>query len=399
MAARRVTVLLISLWLAPTASHADPVPFDCSDTGVFSDLDHRVALDLPPGMTADDTSLLVDKRHRTLSLLAGGVPVGTWPVALGFEPEGSKERRGDGRTPEGILKIVEVRAGPDLPPRYGAASLLLNYPRLVDGEKGRRKGFIGRRNLVRIRQAETAGRIPPQNTPLGSSIRIHGGGAGPDWTLGCIGMKDAHILSILPFVRTGTPVTVLPDLPKSTDQDGDGIPDTVDVLVGARKAVLNGAKYAGGYEKLRFPGGDVSREKGVCTDVVVRALRNAGWDLQQMTHRDMKKYPKRFPNRRPDPNIQHRRVRNLIKVFKRRFKDLGTDPFVAGEGHWRPGDVVFMDTFSNRAGPDHIGILSERTDADGYPLVINNWTHGYSTREMSLLPSIPITHRFRLPVP
>ena len=55
-----------------------------------------------------------------------------------------------------------------------------------------------------------------------------------------------------------------------------------------------------------------------------------------------------------------------------------------------------MDTFPSRPGPDHIGIVSARTDAEGLPLIINNWTDGTVTTEMDLLTFVPVTHRFRL---
>ena len=63
----------------------------------------------------------------------------------------------------------------------------------------------------------------------------------------------------------------------------------------------------------------------------------------------------------------------------------------------RPGDVILMDTFPSRPGPDHIGILSDRVDDQGLPLVINNWTDGTVTAEMDLLTFVPVMYRFRLP--
>ncbi len=372
--------------------------FTCKDKGVFPDLDGRLRVDLPPEIDAKATKILVDKEHRTLSLMVEGVPIMSWPIALGFEPKGTKIRQGDGKTPEGKLRIVEIRSGPKLPGKYGAASLLLSYPRVEDAERGRSHGIVGPKVVAAVRQAERAGKIPPQRTPLGSSIRIHGGGASSDWTLGCIGMEDEHILTLLDHIRVGTRVTVLRRLPKSYDRDRDGIPDTVDVLVGAHRTVLNHARYEGGFERLAYPGGDVPRDIGVCTDVVIRAMRNAGWDLQVLVDEDMKKKPGRYSHEKPNAHIMQRRVRILIRWFKGHFTDLGADLFAKGQKHWLPGDIVFMDTLP-KAGPDHIGILSENVGSNGYPLVVNNWTNGYSTSEMELLPAIPLTHRFRLPTP
>lgn len=185
------------------------------------------------------------------------------------------------------------------------------------------------------------------------------------------------------------------------DRDGDGIPDPLDILIGAKKTVLNAAAYtaeAQGYIKLKYPGGDIDRSMGVCTDVIIRAVRNAGLDLQRAVHEDIKKRPKAFPmvKRGPDANIDHRRVGTLLPYFKKHWEehtarlDDPRDPL-------RPGDIIFMDTFPSRRGPDHIGILSDRVNEHGLPLVINNWTNGTVTSEMDLLPSVPVLYRFRSP--
>ena len=94
---------------------------------------------------------------------------------------------------------------------------------------------------------------------------------------------------------------------------------------GARKTALNGAQYLGGYQRLAYPGGDVPRDRGVCTDVVVRALRNGGYDLQSLMYRDMKRAPRAYGLRsgqRPDRHIEHRRVRRQIVFFKRHYHQL-----------------------------------------------------------------------------
>jgi uncharacterized protein YijF (DUF1287 family) len=181
------------------------------------------------------------------------------------------------------------------------------------------------------------------------------------------------------------------------DRDRDGIPDPLDVLRGGLKVTLAAAPYIGGYRRLGFPGGDVPRDEGVCTDVVVRAVRNAGLDLQLEVARDIRRAPRAYPMvKRPDRNIDHRRVKTLLPYFVRNWRAHGAaladpaDPL-------RPGDVIFMDTFAARPGPDHIGLISSRVGPSGLPLVINSWTHGYVTSEMDLLPSVPVTHRFRIP--
>ena len=181
------------------------------------------------------------------------------------------------------------------------------------------------------------------------------------------------------------------------DRDRDGIPDTLDVVIGARKTVLNADAYVSGYHRLSYPLGDVPRTLGVCTDVIVRALRNAGLDLQVELQRDLRRAPRAYPmiKRAGDANIDHRRVKTLLPYLLRNLDrrsaalDDAADPL-------RPGDIVLFDTVPSRSGPDHIGIVSDRAGDHGRPLIINNWTDGTVTTEMDLLGWVPVTHRFRL---
>lgn len=210
-----------------------------------------------------------------------------------------------------------------------------------------------------------------------------------------------HVLALRPGDRAELePLLTADNVVAATaaaDRDRDGVPDVLDVLMGARKTVLNADAYTEGYVSLPFPHGDVPRTMGVCTDVIVRALRNAGLDLQAAVHQDIRKAPRAYPmvKGKGNASIDHRRVKTILPWFKRHMDarsaalDDAADPL-------RPGDIVFMDTFASKPGPDHIGIVSDRKNGDGLPLVINNWTNGTVTAEMDLLGWVPVTHRFRM---
>jgi hypothetical protein len=178
--------------------------------------------------------------------------------------------------------------------------------------------------------------------------------------------------------------------PRAEDRDGDGIVDRLDVLVGAKKLLYNGARYIERYVSIPYPNGDVPRSEGVCSDTVIRALRNAGLDLQREVHEDILRAPAAYPMvEKVDASINHRRVRTLLPWFVRHWQTLprGT--------RYLPGDVVFFDTFPQREGPDHLGVVSDTRGPSGMPNVINNWTDGATDAEMDLLSWVPVTHHFR----
>jgi len=197
--------------------------------------------------------------------------------------------------------------------------------------------------------------------------------------------------------RTVAP-TVRVETFQPQDADGDGIPDALDILLGAKKVALAASPYVETYRKLPYPNGDLPRDEGVCTDVIVRALRNAGFDLQKLVHEDAAAKPRAYPSIvRPDTSVDHRRVKNLIVWFERHWQRLPADPHDR-TAPWLPGDVVFFDTMRDPQ-PDHVGIVSDRAGPSGMPLIVNSWTNGYVSGEMDLLRSIPVTHRYRVPTP
>jgi len=162
------------------------------------------------------------------------------------------------------------------------------------------------------------------------------------------------------------------------------------VLEGAYRQVGVTLHYDGRYQAIPFPGGDVPRERGVCTDVIVRAYRDAGIDLQVLVHRDMSRtfeaYPRRWGLSRPDPNIDHRRVGNLATFFRRHGETL---PVSSRPEDFRAGDMV---TWRLPSGRPHIGLVSDRV-RDGRPLVVHNVGAGVQVEDV--LFSYVITGHFR----
>lgn len=147
--------------------------------------------------------------------------------------------------------------------------------------------------------------------------------------------------------------------------------------------------YDPSYTRLPYPGGDVPLERGVCADVVVRAFRAIGVDLQVEVHEDMRKdfaaYPRRWGLRSPDGNIDHRRVPNLMRYFERRGKQL---PLV---GAYLPGDVV---AWRLPNGLYHIGVVAEeRLSAQNRSLMIHNI--GAGTRREDVLYAFDIIGHYR----
>jgi uncharacterized protein YijF (DUF1287 family) len=129
--------------------------------------------------------------------------------------------------------------------------------------------------------------------------------------------------------------------------------------------------YDPSYRKLDYPGGDVPRDRGVCADVIVRAYRSAGIDLQKEIHEDMTRgfaaYPNRWGARRPDRNIDHRRVPNLMTFFTRRANSVA---ITKTPGDYLPGDVVAGELDNKLL---HIGLVSDAVDESNQTyLVVHN---------------------------
>lgn len=156
----------------------------------------------------------------------------------------------------------------------------------------------------------------------------------------------------------------------------------------ARWQIGRTTAYDPAYSRLTYPMGDVPLSRGVCTDVVIRALRHQGWDLQQLIHEDMRRhfsaYPRHWGLSRPDRNIDHRRVPNIATYFQRKG-------YQVSQTSYRPGDIVTWDL---GRGLSHIGIVSDRK-IQGRPLIIHNIGRG--TQEEDILFRFRITGHYRLP--
>lgn len=129
--------------------------------------------------------------------------------------------------------------------------------------------------------------------------------------------------------------------------------------------------YDPAYFTIGYPNGDIPSGKGVCTDVVIRAYRKLGIDLQKEVHEDMqanfKKYPQKWGLSGTDKNIDHRRVPNLMVFFKRNGQ---VKPITTKPGDYLPGDIVCWDL---GGGITHIGLVVDRKSGDGIRnLIVHN---------------------------
>lgn len=164
-------------------------------------------------------------------------------------------------------------------------------------------------------------------------------------------------------------------------------------LLAARSQIGVTVRYDPAYAKLGYPGGDVPLDRGVCTDVVVRAMRGTGLDLQRAVHEDMRRafsvYPKTWGLEAPDRNIDHRRVPNLARYFERQGKKR---PISSVAADFKAGDIV---TCIVPPHLPHIMIVSDRfsTADPGRPLIIHNI--GQGTQEEDRLFEFKLTGHYR----
>jgi uncharacterized protein YijF (DUF1287 family) len=165
-----------------------------------------------------------------------------------------------------------------------------------------------------------------------------------------------------------------------------------DLVKAGRDQVGKTVTYDPAYVSLKYPGGDVPADRGVCTDVIIRAVRAAlTVDLQKTVHEDMaanfSAYPKIWGLKQTDKNIDHRRVANLQTYFKRQGFGL---PVTREAADYQPGDLVTCTVPPNLP---HIMIVSDKKTTDGLPLVIHNIGRG--AQEEDCLFTYPLTGHYR----
>jgi uncharacterized protein len=153
----------------------------------------------------------------------------------------------------------------------------------------------------------------------------------------------------------------------NSDKDKDGILDQDDIILGARKEIENKTKYKSAY----YEGGYPPDNEGVCTDVIWRALKAAGYGLKYLMDEDIRdnwsKYWKVID--KADPNIDFRRVKNQYIFFKDHAQSLTIKVKPHDKqnlGEWQGGDIVVLKN------PDHVAVISDIRRRDGVPYVIHN---------------------------
>ena len=333
--------------------------------------------------------ILVFKNERSVEVHAPGWKAPRiYPMTAFSGTLGPKLREGDGQIPEGIYGIGYLN-----PNSSYYLSLKVTYPNASDRARAKADG----------------------RTNLGGDIMIHGKAV----TIGCVpvgddaiedifylasavGIKNVSVV-IAPYdMRKGrkpgleeSSIAWYPDLCMEIAAAHAvlGGTNNVDIVAAARKQVGVTVGYDPAYRRLAYPNGDVPRSSGVCTDVVIRALRDARKvDLQKLVHEDMKanfaKYPQQWGLKRTDPNIDHRRVPNLQCYFKRKGWSLKATKTASD---YEPGDFVTVIVGGRLP---HIMIVSDKKAADGTPLVIHNI--GSGTKEEDCLFTYPLTGHYRM---
>ncbi len=169
---------------------------------------------------------------------------------------------------------------------------------------------------------------------------------------------------------------------------------TDELIVAALERTNHSITYDGSYHSIKYPGGDVPSNIGVCTDVVIRSYRKLDIDLQELVHKDMKMNFSKYPSNkiwglnRPDSNIDHRRVPNLQVFFTRNGKSLQVTNEIKD---YTPGDIV---TWMLPGNLPHIGIVTDKYNRiTRNPMIVHNIGRGPELEDV--LFTYPITGHYR----
>ena len=167
-----------------------------------------------------------------------------------------------------------------------------------------------------------------------------------------------YILNIIPHRKYSNEDFGIATYISAQDKDGDGVDDQTDILQNVRAYIATNPEYKSKY----YAGGYPDDGYGVCTDVVAQGLLHAGYDLQQLVDEDIATHPDMYEVEKADPNIDFRRVRNLLVYFKNHAISLTTD--ISQIDEWQGGDIIVFKK--------HIGIVSDVRNRSGVPFIIHH---------------------------
>ena len=196
-----VGVLFISLksWRAVSVPPSEAQPNEQSQTGA------QTAPGNPLNPPIINPRIVVSKKARRLELYSGDKLLHTYHVGLGFSPVKDKIKEGDGATPEGEFYVFTKN-----PESAYYLSLGISYPNIEDAKRGLRTKLISAEQYQQILDAIQNKSMPPQDTPLGGQIYIHGRGSRKDWTWGCVALDDKDMKALFDAVQVGTRVLIKP---------------------------------------------------------------------------------------------------------------------------------------------------------------------------------------------
>ncbi len=167
-----------------------------------------------------------------------------------------------------------------------------------------------------------------------------------------------YILNIIPHKSYTNEDFGITTYMSSVDKDSDGIDDQTDILQNVRAYIATEPEYKSKYYATGYPDDGY----GVCTDVVAQGLLHAGYDLMTLVQEDISTNSQMYEVEKPDPNIDFRRVRNLIVYFRNHAISLTTD--ITDIDEWQGGDIIVFKK--------HIGIVSDKRNKNGVPFIIHH---------------------------